>query len=183
MKRQIESEYFEWLMDLSESLCTNGASYKKLFEYLYSREFFSDVGRDSNRMEDGKELRLKFSENSDKYNYADIYKYLYNYPCSVFEMMVALAYRCEDIMYDFKLGDRTDIWFNEMLRSLHLENMTDDIFDQDYVEEVIDRLIEHKYKRNGDGGLFTLNNPRKNMQKVEIWYQMCWYLAEYDAES
>lgn len=183
MKRQIESEYFEWLIELSESLCSNSVSYKKLFEYLYSREFFSEVGRDANRVEDGKDLRLRFSEGSEKYTYRDVYKYLYNYPCSVLEMMVALAYRCEDIMHDFKLGDRTDIWFGEMLRSLHLENMTDDNYNQDYVAGVVDKLIDHKYKRNGDGGLFTVNNPRKNMQKVEIWYQMCWYLAEHDCDT
>lgn len=180
MENRIESEYFEWLLELAENLCSNGVSHQKLFEYLYSREFFSNIGRDGNRVEDGKDLRLRFSETSRIYNYRDIYKYLYNYPCSVLEMMIALAYRCEDIMGDYEKGDRTSIWFNEMLNSLHLNDMDDENYDERYVEKVIDDLINHKYKRNGDGGLFTVNNPRKNMQRVEIWYQMCWYLDELE---
>lgn len=180
MRNQIESEYNEWLLELSENLCADGTSHQKLFEYLYSREFYSNVGRDENRVEDGKDLRLRFSEDSMRYNYRDIYKYLYNYPCSVLEMMIALAYRCEDIMSDFEKGDRTGTWFSEMLHSLHLDEMDDNNYDEQYVEQVVDNLINHKYKRNGDGGLFTINNPRKNMQKVEIWYQMCWYLDELE---
>lgn len=178
MRRQIESEYFEWLLDLSQSLCPS-ASYQKLFEYLYSREFFSTIGHDTNRIDDGKDLRLQFTEESSVYNYRDAYKYLYNYPCSVLEMMVALAYRCESIIGDYERGDRTAIWFNQMLRSLHIDIMDDSNFDESYVDRVIDTLINHKYRRNGDGGLFTLKNPPKNMQKTEIWYQMCWYLDEY----
>lgn len=180
MRNQIESEYNEWLLELSENLCADGTSHQKLFEYLYSREFYSNVGRDENRVEDGKDLRLRFSEDSMRYNYRDIYKYLYNYPCSVLEMMIALAYRCEDIMSDFEKGDRTGMWFSKMLHSLHLDEMDDNNYDEQYVEQVVDNLINHKYKRNGDGGLFTINNPRKNMQKVEIWYQMCWYLDELE---
>lgn len=183
MREQIESEYFEWLLELSENLCSSDAPHQKLFEYLYSREFFSDVGRDSNRVDDGKDLRLRFSEISTRYNYRDVYKYLYNYPCSILEMMIALAYRCEDIMGNPEKGDRTGIWFDEMLISLHLYEMNDYSYDEEYVEDVINTFINHKYKRNGDGGLFTVNNPRKNMQKVEIWYQMCWYLDEQCMDS
>ena len=34
------------------------------------------------------------------------------------------------------------------------------------------------YKRNGEGGLFTINRRGLDMRSVEIWYQMCWHLQE-----
>ena len=53
-------------------------------------------------------------------------------------------------------------------------------FDEDNARIAIDRLLSHSYKRNGDGGLFTLKSrTREDMRKTEIWYQMCWYLDEF----
>lgn len=181
MRNDIEYEYFEWLMDLSESLSPSQVSYRKLFEYLYSREFYSDVGNDDNRIEDGKNLRLRFAESNDSWTYRDIYLYLYNYPCSVLEMMVALAFRCEEnIMGDYDIGDRTGVWFMTMLKSLHLNKMVDSSYNENHVAEIIDIFLNHEYEPNGDGGLFTLKNPPQDMRTAEIWYQLCWYLNEID---
>ena len=126
-------------------------------------------------------MRFRFTEDSRRYNYRDVYNYLYDAPCNVLEMMVALACRCEDhIMGDADIGDRTGVWLFTMLQSLHLSDEVDGYFDEENAKIAIDRLLSHSYKRNGDGGLFTLKSrTREDMRKTEIWYQMCWYLDEF----
>ena len=47
-----------------------------------------------------------------------------------------------------------------------------------YLDNRTCSVLERKYSRNGDGGLFTVNHSRYDLRSVEIWYQMCWYLDE-----
>lgn len=42
--------------------------------------------------------------------------------------------------------------------------------------------MEREYERNGEGGLFTVNNGR-DMRTTEIWYQMNYYLSEIIREG
>lgn len=178
MKSQIEYEYFEWIVGLSENLCSEYGSYRNLFEYLYSREFYSNVGNDCNRAEDGLDMRMRFAEQSI-YTYPDVYNYLKK-PCNMLEMMVALAFRCEDhIMWDPDEGDRTGLWLATMITSLGLSDLIDNNWNEEHAKHSIDIFLAHQYKRNGEGGLFNLKNKKEDLRKVEIWYQMCWYLDEY----
>ena len=79
-------------------------------------------------------------------------------------------------MTDGNYGDRTGMWFWNMIVSLGLGGMDDSRFDEKYVDVVLDRFMDRQYKRNGEGGLFTIDGIRKDMRDFEIWYQMCWYL-------
>ena len=65
-----------------------------------------------------------------------------------------------------------------MVVNLGLGLMTDDRFDLAKVDYILDRLISREYGRNGEGGLFTVSNPRNDMRGVEIWYQAMWYFSE-----
>lgn len=182
INREIFNDYHNWLMELCDDL-THPYEYGKLFEYLESVDFYSKIRNDDNRIDDGRDLRLRFAESSREWTYRDVYLYLYDAKCSILEMMAALAFRCEEtIMSDSNIGDRTNVWFCDMLRSLHLYEMTDENFDENYVRNAIDIFLKHKYEPNGDGGLFTLKNPPEDLRKVEIWYQMCWYLNEYELD-
>ena len=94
-------------------------------------------------------------------------------------MLIALAIRCEEhITDDPDIGDRTDIWFWSMIRSLGLDIMPDSRYDAAYVSAVIDRFLNRDYARDGRGGLFTVDNGRYDMRSMEIWYQMCAYLED-----
>jgi hypothetical protein len=98
-------------------------------------------------------------------------------PCSVLEMMIALAIRCEEnIMDDPLIGDRTRQWFWSMISSLGLSGMTDTRFDNKSVDRVLETFLDRDYKPNGEGGLFTIKRCEKDLRKVEIWYQLLWYL-------
>ena len=106
-----------------------------------------------------------------------IASFLDNRPCSVLEMLIALAFRCEEhIMQDSDAGDRMGQWFWNMIVNLGLGSMSDSRFDAAYTDDVIFRFMDRKYKRNGEGGLFTVERCKCDMRSVEIWYQMNWYL-------
>lgn len=79
-------------------------------------------------------------------------------------------------MDDPAYGNRTSQWFWGMIVSLGLGGMTDAIFDRDYVEECLTRFLNREYERNGKGGLFTVKGTRRDMRKMEIWYQLNAYL-------
>jgi hypothetical protein len=131
---------------------------------------------DANRYEDGIDLRYRFgySENIDGTLIAD---YLDDRPCSVLEMLIALAIRLEEhIMNDPAIGDRTGQWFWNMVANLGLGGMDDAKFDRGYVENIIQRFLNRDYERNGKGGLFTVEHCKEDLRNVEIWYQACWYL-------
>lgn len=177
MKNELINEYFEWIYQL---VCkdTKGLSYRKLLCKLYDTPFNYTIAMDGNRAEDGVDLRYRFGYECGFANSA-VADYLDNKDCSVLEMMVALAIRCEEhIMDNPDIGDRTGKWFLDMIVNLGLEKMTDDHFDKRYVESALNRFLNREYKRNGDGGLFTVHHNRIDMRSVEIWYQAMWYLDD-----
>lgn len=173
-KDEIANRYFEWIYEL---VCRNRyakqISFRKLLMYLHSTEFTYFVPNDDNRAEDGIDLRDRFILSN---GYEDGCNYL-DGPCSILEMMVALAIRCEEsIMDDPGFGDRTNQWFWGMIVSLGLGSMTDDRFDKGYVADAVERFLNREYAPNGKGGLFTIRNCTRDLRTIEIWYQMCWYL-------
>lgn len=144
---------------------------------LHETEFVSAIPMDDNRAVDGMDLRYRFGDECS-FPPPMITSLLDDTPCSVLEMMVALAVRCEEhIMDDPDIGDRTGKWFWGMIRNLRLEGMNDFRFDNRYVDDILVRLLERRYRKNGEGGLFTVNNGR-DMRKTDIWYQMNYYLDE-----
>lgn len=171
---QIINDYFEWLWNFTK--CRGHSQNRKIITLLHNIEFRYSIPMDANREEDGIDLRYRFiTEVGIPKNYQEVYAYL-DGPCSVLEMMIALAIRCEEsIMDDPDIGDRTSEWFWLMMKNLGLDYMGDRKFDRDIAEEKISIFLDRKYKRNGEGGLFVVNG-RRDLRKVEIWYQMCWYL-------
>jgi hypothetical protein len=130
---------------------------------LYQRDFTWELEMDENRAIDGLELRDRYRiDLGDK-------------PCSMLEMMVAIAIREDDIMgYYISESCGPDTWFWEMWENCGLEdNMTDR-----EVNDVIDRILNREYNRFGEGGLFYVPSPTKDLREIDIWYQMQWHLAQ-----
>ena len=173
-KDEILNEYFEWLYQL---VCgdrySNAISYKKLLAYLHHTEFTYLLSKDKNRAADGVDLRYRFS----KERYHGHVPSCLDGPCSILEMMVALAIRCEEtIMDDPKIGDRTSQWFWGMVTNMGLGYMSDNRFDERAAKEIIDRFLNRDYSQNGRGGLFTVRNCEYDLTNIEIWTQMLWFL-------
>lgn len=171
--------YFEWMYQL---VCNRNVigrlSYRKLCEKLHSIEFTYTIPRDGNRYEDGIDLRYEYGyENHISHNV--IAQELDIRSCSVLEMMVALAFKCEkQIMDNIDIGDRTGKWFMDMIVSLGLERETDDKFNEKRVDYIIQRFLNHEYEHDGQGGLFTVINSPIDLRNEEIFVQENLYLNE-----
>lgn len=171
------SAYFNWMYQL---VCgtkhTGNLSYRKLLYMLHRVDFTYTIAMDGNRFEDGTDLRYHFGHDHGC-NGAMVADYLDNRPCSVLEMMIALAIRLEThIMDDPDIGNRTGQWFWDMIVNLGLGSMDDSKFDREYVNGIVRRFLNREYERNGKGGLFTVEHSRHDLRATEIWYQACWYL-------
>ena len=98
-------------------------------------------------------------------------------PCSVLEMMLGLAIRCEEDYMDNPVkGNRTGQWFWGMVVNLGLGAMDDSKFDKVFVEDAVRRFLNREYEPDGTGGLFKIRNCDRDLRYVEIWWQLCWYL-------
>lgn len=164
-------KYIKWLahkVDISVS-GDSETSYVRLMNALYDKEFYSTVGMDENRIEDGLSLREEYcgDEGSEKL-------------CSLLEVMVALALRCErEILAGVATG--SDVFW-DMLDNLGLIDYTDYRFDGDEVDYILDRLLDREYEKDGRGGLFYLGKSGEiDMREEEIWWQMNIYaLRKYE---
>lgn len=167
--------YFKWLYNIvCDDMFNKHNSYIRLLSRLHEMEFTWLIDRDSNRAEEGIGLRYRFA-----YCHLDIpcaEDYLEG-PCSVLEMIIALAIRCEEnIMDDPHMGDRTKQWFWGMITNLGLGGMSDGNYDESVVVNAVVRFLNRDYSPNGKGGLFTVRNYTRDLREVEIWHQLCWYL-------
>lgn len=159
-------KYFNVLCSLVKTDLPQYSAYHKLLAKLYSERFTWILPMDQNRALAG--LRLR-----------DIYGYVSDEPCSILEMLIALSQDCEImIMQEDEMGDRTFIWFWDMIQNLGLLGMSDYAYDEDFVNYSLDIFLNRKYDRHGRGGIFYVERPRRDMRKVELWYQMNWYLSE-----
>lgn len=173
----ITNEYFEWLVKkISGKPAKSRASYNKLLQFLHTVEFRWIIDHDENRAEDGINMRWRFAVYKGREEDPDEILDILRGPCSMLEMMVALSIRCEDIMDDPSIGDRTPQWFWNMITTLSLGSMHDDIFDKERTMRILDRFMDREYDPNGRGGLFRIRSCDRDLREVEIWHQMCWYL-------
>lgn len=150
-------------------------NYQTLINKLFQIEFTYESLMDGNRAVDGLDLRYRFGkqkgllETTIKANLAFL-------SCSVLDMMVALSIRTyEELTKDFPDPIPPSKIFWMMIENMHLIHQTDDSFDEKYVEQRVKIMLNHKFSRDGDGGLFRVKGIKRDMRSVEIWYQMQWW--------
>lgn len=171
----IVDAYFDWMRKRVDV----DRKYTKLLQRLHQIDFTYTISMDGNRYEDGIDLRYRFGRECG-YDSLIIATHIDYKPCSVLEMMVALAQRCEEtIMSDPEYGDRTGLWFWCMIESLGLDDIVNAEYNQTIVDQTIDILLRREYDRDGKGGLFTVKNPPRDMRSMEIWHQLNWFLDDF----
>jgi len=177
---EIVNEYFDWICKLVHGVDEDDSvSYVRLLSHLHNVRFTYSIRKDQNRAEDGKDLRWRFICGRDYPEYYNDYLSCLDDPCSVLEMMVAVAIHCEEIMDDPSMGNRLSQWFWGMVVNLGLGSMTDSRYDRKIVDAAVSRLLKREYEPDGRGGLFTVRNCDYDLRSVEIWFQMCYYLDTF----
>ena len=177
LNNDIYEQYFNWLCDVVN---VSTVSYDKLLRLLHRTKFRWINIRDKNRAEDGTDLRFRFRKSIDGLSRNEVLNWHDKEPCSVLEMMIALAIRAEEqIMDDPQVGNRTTQWFWGMVSSLGLNRMSDDMFDLIEARNIIEQFLDREYSPDGRGGLFTINNCDYDLRDIEIWTQLCWYLDRF----
>lgn len=172
-REDIQNDYFEWMVDI---VCgyrySKDLSNRKLLMRLHTTVFDYTIPMDANRASDGVKLRHRYAL------YHDVDEECLDIgECTVLEMMIALAIRCEEeIMDDPDVGDRTAQWFWTMIANLGLGGMTDDVYDRRVVDDVLCRFLNREYEPDGRGGLFRIRKCPYDLRAIEIWHQMMWYL-------
>lgn len=175
---RINEEYFSWMCDkVCGERFAESISYRKLLTFLHDVEFIWILPMDKNRADNGLSLRRSFVLDV---GYEDHVAEYISGPCSILEMMIALAIHMEDIMDDYRYGNRTGQWFWGMVRSLGLNGMYDLAYDEDHVQEVILKFLNRDYEPDGRGGLFTIRGCYEDLRDVEISVQRNWYLNTID---
>ena len=173
----LEETYFKWLAvhvvntRLKNPSLTNWYVLQKLF----STEFVWRVRNDDNRVADGKELRSMFL---DQHLGLEVDPSWFEQPCSFLEMLIALS---ERLTFQTE-GTSPAEWFWHLLNNVGL-CISDQVYSSDrlelYVDQVLQMINMRTYDSNGRGGLFPLQDSGGiDQTKVELWYQMNYYLLE-----
>lgn len=188
---EILEDYFDWLCDIVHANDPQD-SFIELMKVLFETDFYWVIDNDINRAEDGKHLRSDFENQS---LYSD-YSVIYDKPCSVLEMLIALSIRIdEEVMWNPGKGNRAVTWFWEMLENLEIADIDDYSFcdpkNRYQIEKVLEKCLSRNYDKDGFGCLFPPNScytsrskVSQKVSQVEIWYQMMDYMmSKYGVEE
>lgn len=143
--------------------------YKKMLHKMHQTEFFWTFSKDKNRAIDG--IRLRRKTGYDRYERED-------FPCSVLEMLAALAIRIDNEYIGDTEEKHPGPIFWEMICNLGLNLCSDKKYEEEEVEFILNRWLNRRYDPDGNCGIFPLKHPRKDMRYEEIWSQMLSYISE-----
>jgi hypothetical protein len=145
---------------------------------LQDVKFEWTVQNDGNRSYEGVALREVFLKEEGLF----AEDYSLEGQCSMLELIVSLAIRCESMTADSEYSMSISSWFWKILANCGLDIYTDsDYFllnGEEKVKEILNIIIDRRYSRNGKGGLFPINGKKKDLRRIELWYQMCFWLVE-----
>ena len=175
MSEPLDELYFVWLYSQvgDPEVRSSSRKYWKILRQLFTKEFVWIVPNDDNRIEDGKDLRTEFVDQSELKNVDPHWMKL---GCSMLELMVGLsrrlAFTCE--------GEPRD-WFWHLAGNIGIDNYNDGArYSQERVDDILDRVIWRTYAPDGTGGLFPLRESKEDQRFVEIWYQLSAYILEFN---
>ena len=137
---------------------------------FYWTDEFTD---DSNRAADARDMRDSYISQGGTLNS------LSSIP-SVFEVLVTLAERATLMDYD-----PAWTWFNNFIRNLGLDYLTDSLWTEEskqYVMDVIRKWMDRRFLANGVGSPFR-GNGTYDVSKTSIWNALQWYLADAYGEG
>lgn len=181
---RLDNTYLPWLLSFVVDK-DDTKRYSTLFNKLYSTPFEHRMleEHDFDRSMDGKNMRWRF-ERKMEHALTGIpsteFMIFEDSPCSLLEMIVALAIRMEEsIASDDRQGDRTGIWFWEMITNLGLGYMSNDRFNAVEFNRCVGNFHNRTYDPDGKGCLFRSKTKSiYELAELDIWYQMCAHMND-----
>ena len=157
------SDYYLWLDSL-----VNDGNHELLIRYLYGHPYRWQFTLDENRAAGGINLRRKFA-----FDYAIDIQDVEDGPCSILEMLIALAERMTDLLtmdiYD---------WFWDLIRNLKLDQFDDQHFDERGITYILNVWLDRAYDESGNGSLFPLTRYSGDCRNLDTWSQMNIWISE-----
>ena len=170
----MDGGYFTWLYSTIGALRDPNPTHSRwlLAEQLHRKDFLWYIPNDDNRAADGVALR------------AEYYEFPIDGPCSMLEMLIALARRMEFESGEVSTSTSVGNWFWHMLENAGLTKFTDEVYNSsetthEDVDVILERIIQRQYQRDGRGGLFPLRQAYNDQRDTELWYQLSAYLLEH----
>jgi len=178
MSKPLDELYLEWLYSQVGDVKIEDPSrtYWKVLKQLYTKEFVWIIPNDDNRIQDGKDLRYEFVDQS---GLDDVDRNWVHLGCSMLELLVGLSRRLA-----FEVDGEPRVCFWELMNNLGLRKYTDYRYSQReefvcrVVDTVLDRVIWRTFEPTGKGGIFPLKNATRDQRELEFWYQLCAYVLE-----
>lgn len=163
--------YFDWLVKKVRGNEISLKPYDDILWQLHSIDFRYSIPNDINRIADGMKLRDWYISENGKEDFS-------SWPCSVFEVLIGLARRISEDVIGDEDGHLLRKWFWEMLHNLGVLNYAGRRYDRGRICTLIEVWISRSFEPDGGGSPFPLKAPEEDQRRVEIWTQICSYLAE-----
>lgn len=157
------SDYYLWL----EALVNDG-NHSTLIRYLYEQPYRWQFVLDENRAAGGLNLRNRYAYE----NGIDVQDVGHG-PCSILEMLIALA----DRMVELLTMDIYD-WFWDLLDNLNLSKFDDTHFDERGVNYILNVWLDRQYDSKGNGSLFPVTDYQGDCRNLDTWGQMNVWISE-----
>ena len=158
--------YREWLAEIVEAgHDQRRGMYRDVVDQLYNIEYIYDEydgGTDYDRYCDGMNLRYEYK-----------YGHRINSRCSVLEMLIALASRIDNEITGIPGTNNAQYWFWVFLFNLGLLDEDAD------VPGIVSAWLNRDIDRNGYGGIFPIDNAKRDQRLLSTWQQMSDYLTAY----
>lgn len=169
IKDNLWNDYREWLLDqVGFYQLKKGHSYNELMAFLHNTEFTAIIKRDENRIKDGLYLRRNYGVD---FNQED-------FPCSVLEVLVALAIRVEREYLGDPGNEHPEHLFLEMIDNLGLSWYNDLRYREEKVYKIVSDWLERRFYSSGLGSICPLKGRTRDQRVVEIWDQMMAYINQ-----
>lgn len=174
-------EYFLWLCDIVNA---DMLRYGELMWYLHDIDFVYCLELDESRAIEGLGLREEWYQQNP---YEDWIVFM-DKGCSVLEVLIGLARRIEAALSDVNTGDRTRVWFWEMVRNLGLKRYTNDVLRNDEnaqmeVRMIVNRWLNREFDVDGRGSVFPIDIPNNDQRELSMIYQMYDYLFDHHSSD
>ena len=133
---------------------------------------------DESRIVDAESLRYLYCDETGQLQHMAANSTINGPQISVFEVLIALCLRYErDVLYDGHTPAASLI-FNASLANSGLAKYRHGHYDEREVDDILNRIIERRYGPTGEGNFFYIRKPRRPLNTVDIWTQLCWYIGD-----